>query len=269
MVAAARRGLDRPVLIVMVTSVIWVAPGHEWGRKESDFVDATSDARATVESSGLRFVAARRVHMLGQQAVEVTGERGLTRLSVRIFRHEHRQFAFRCMSYLGDSEFPCERALASFRIEARPEEPDHPRVLHLRDARFGLAFDAPDDGWLAIGPRTGGGGAQVVWVWNNRGRQIDVQALDLSAASNPPDEHTFVTRLAESWRAKGTRVSVARSTLAGLPCHRLELDFADGSRQDLFTLMRGDTNYSLLVTAPTRDPVLIEQARHGFRLLSN
>ena len=56
---------------------------------------------------------------------------------------------------------------------------DRPHLLHLRNTEFGISYDAPDDTWLAIGPRVAIGGAQSIWIWNKGGRQIDVSAFDL------------------------------------------------------------------------------------------
>jgi hypothetical protein len=131
-----------------------------------------------------------------------------------------------------------------------------------------MAFDAPDDSWLAIGPRTGGGGSQLVWIWNKSGRQIDVQALDLSIFRSPPDEESFTAQMATRLRGDGATVAFKTAVLAGERCHHLEIKRADGWEQDMFILFANQTNYSVMITQPSRDPKLVEQARKGFRLES-
>jgi len=147
---------------------------------------------------------------------------------------------------------------------------DTPRILHLRDARFGIQFDPPDGSWLGIGPRTDGGGAQVLWIWSDGKRQIDVQALDLTISpGTPPSEAQFAEKMATSMRAKGSTVKIEQSTLAGAPCHHLVVSRTDGFLQDMFILHAANANYSMLVTQRVRDAGLLDKARKGFRLTTD
>jgi hypothetical protein len=139
--------------------------------------------------------------------------------------------------------------------------------LHLRDSRFGIEFDAPDDSWLAIGPRTGGGGAQVVWIWRSNRGQVDVAALDLSIVpGTPPDQATFARKQAEGFEAKGATVKIEQSTIAGLPCLHLVVDRPDGYQQDMFILNQRNANYSILITQHVRNASLVESVRDAFKL---
>jgi hypothetical protein len=152
------------------------------------------------------------------------------------------------------------------RTDLTVDPPGKPRILHLRDARFGIEFDAPDDGWLAIGPRTVAGGAHVVWTWNDGERQIDLGALDLSAApGGPPSEARIAEGVATNLRADDAKVTVEASSLGGLPCRHVAATQEGGFQLDVFTLNRGTTNYSVRVAQRVRDPGLLERVRKGFR----
>ncbi len=144
---------------------------------------------------------------------------------------------------------------------------EKPRVLHLRSERFRFRFDAPDDSWLAIGPRTRGD-AQFVWIWSDGRRQIDVQALDLTMAPpNHPGEAIVAEKMADSLRTKGAHVVIVEAVLAGSPCHHLVVDREDGWKQEMFILHHAKTNYSILITQRTRDVGLIDRVRAGFSLV--
>lgn len=70
-------------------------------------------------------------------------------------------------------------------------------------------------------------------------------------------------RLLES---TGATVTIKEAQLAGESCHHVEVSRRDGYQQDIFMFHRGSTNYSLMVTQPTRNAELINKAKKGFRL---
>jgi hypothetical protein len=140
--------------------------------------------------------------------------------TVMIFYRNRRRFELRCFATHHESGTPCDNALQELVIDEMPDAPeptDRPHVLHLREDKYRIQFDAPDDSWLAIGPRIGGGGKQIVWIWNKEGRQLDVQVLDLANVGTKIDEATFVEMMADSHRKPGTTVTVKRSELSGFP----------------------------------------------------
>jgi hypothetical protein len=261
--AAKKRNSERPAALLVVTDMIEVVPA-----RARDYESLQEYGADVLRQSGARPVGTRRVQMLGHEFVEVTGALQNDAIAIRLGYAGRRRFEFRCLAASPDPQVSCDHAIASVRIVELPPEPraDAPRVLHLRDARFGIAFDAPDDSWLAIGPRIGGGGAQVVWIWAKSGRQIDVQALDLSIAAYHPDQNAVSAAMAAKFRADGATVVEKTAVLAGQPCRHLEINRADGATQDLFILITQHKNYSILVTQPSREPGFVERALAGFRL---
>ncbi len=254
---------------LVVTDVMTVSPRS--GVRPEDLDELVRYGKEFLRAKGAKVAGSQRLKMAGNDAVEVFGAYRDRAYSIRLFYRGRRKFEFRCLAPASDGGWPCESAFASFEVldPPDPQAQEAPRLLHLRDARFGFEFDAPDDSWLAVGPRTAGGGAQVVWIWRNSQAQIDVQALDLSlAGGNAPDEATFAQKMAEADRAKGYSVKVERSTLAGLPCHHLVVDRPDGWQLDLFMLHHGTTNYMILVTQKPRNAALIKKALKGFRLVA-
>jgi hypothetical protein len=182
----------------------------------------------------------------------------------------NRKLELRCYSKQTEGNWPCEEAFAALDVIDQPESlkaEDFPHSLHLRDGRFGIEYDAPDDTWLAIGPRKGLDGAQLVWIWNKAGRQIDVWRLDVAALTGQAaDESTIVAGLAENSRREGARVEIKKSKLAGRTCAHLEMSKSAGDQQDLFIQKRGNVVYCVLVTAPVRDAKLLARARSGLRI---
>ena len=136
---------------------------------------------------------------------------------------------------------------------------ENPRVLHLHDKRFGVAFDAPDDSWLAMGPYVRGG--EVSWFWTFDHRNIDLTIVQVGAV---PD--SAFDRLVDIWAAqKDATVTRMRSELGDAPCAHLLVDRKDGSVKDVFIQRRGAWGYVLTVEAPKRDADLLAKARAGLR----
>jgi hypothetical protein len=186
------------------------------------------------------------------------------------FRRDKRQFEMRCLSPRYEPGFPCPDAFGDFWVHEPLKAPtEYERVLHLREPRFNLSFDAPDDSWLGVGPHsehTPAGETGTSWQWTtDDNRHIDVAVYDLPASiAAGPD--TFAALLATHFRSTGKTVTVKASELAGRPCDHLELDWRTGPRQDLFIQRRGRLQYTVVVTAPTHDPDLLDRTRAGFRL---
>jgi hypothetical protein len=146
----------------------------------------------------------------------------------------------------------------------RPE-PGVPRVLHLREPRFGLEFDAPDDSWLATGPYVGGGGAQLVWMWRHADRGVDVQVMDFRDLPTEPTEERLLELHRESFAKKGSKVVVGTAFLGGEPCHHLKVSGSDGWYRDVFFLHRNSINYTVLISQRKRDPKLIARVTKAIR----
>lgn len=187
-------------------------------------------------------------------------------ISIRMMRLGRRHFEVRCLGLLAQPEWLCAPAFKAFSISEPPKplEPAKPRVLHLRELELGLEFDAPDDSWLATGPRIGGGGAQHVWIWRNADRQIDVHVLDFRGLPAEPSEELFVGRYADSFGKQAT-VAVGEGRLGGEPCHHLKIKRADGWHQDMLFLHRNSIHYSVLITQRRRDPKLVAKAAKSLR----
>jgi hypothetical protein len=128
-----------------------------------------------------------------------------------------------------------------------------------------VEFDAPDDSWLATGPRTGGGGAQLVWIWQKAGRQIDVQVMDFRGLPAEPTEEQLLVKHVEHVRESGHKVAIGKALLGGEACHHLKVNRSDGWHQDIFFLHRNSINYTVLITQPKRDPKLIARVTKALR----
>jgi hypothetical protein len=266
---SARRNAGDVATQVVVTDLVTVTAPRVFGPEDYDRLEA--DGREALNRLGAHGIEARRLKMGRHDAVEVAGVLGEQHFSIRYLYRGHRKFQFRCLATTDTSGWPCEPAFTSFEIaDLMIDPPGKPRILHLRDARFGFAFDAPDDGWLAIGPRTAAGGAQVVWIWNDGERQIEVGALDLSAApGEPPSEAFMAERMAANLRAGEAKVAMKASSLGGMPCHHVIASEEGGFQVDVFTLNRGLTNYTIRVAQRVRDADLLERVRKGFRFTAS
>ena len=168
-----------------------------------------------------------------------------------------------CLSRSRPAGMACGEAFGALVIHDRTDGPNPaeiPRVLQLRETSLHLAYDAPDDDWLARGPRVGFQGLRVVWIWNKDGAQIDVGTLKLAGVSAEAQQDAMARYLAESMRREGKTVLVKTSGLAGKPCVHLQID-PPGSddRQDMFLQGRGNIIYTLLVTAPARTAALLSE----------
>ena len=104
-------------------------------------------------------------------------------LTVTLFCKNQRRFELRCLSARQQLGTPCPDALGALVFHAPKRDPDdYPRVLHLRDKTFGVSFDAPDDSWLAVGPRASW--MRVYWYWFERDRQIALDVMLVGAVSD-------------------------------------------------------------------------------------
>ncbi|MFZ5893854.1 MAG: hypothetical protein ACOY0T_22525 [Myxococcota bacterium] len=252
-----------------MTDIVEVIPGKVYEGDPKAYENLENHGVAMLRGVGASLAGSGRVRMFDLDAVEVTGDIDETRISIRILYRGRRRFEFRCIGIRREAGWPCESAFTAFRIRDLPEvlrDTDSPRVLRLREPSCKLAFDAPDDSWRGIGPRTGGGGAQRVWVWNKEDRQIDVQVIDLTATSRKPSEAVLANAMADELRARGDTVVVNTGTLAGRPCQHLSITRRDGWKQDLFVLIENDVSYGLMITQQTRDLALVDAAKKGFRL---
>jgi hypothetical protein len=267
--AARPTGSDAPIAIISATDLVSRYSWEGSGRTEREVEALKAHARKLLREAGVEGVAADRASMDGLELEEASGTLDDLRVTVRVGYRGNRRFTFQCFEMLKGPKWSCAPAFASVQISDPPDPPPdqkRPRVLHLREERFGLSFDAPDDSWLAMGPRTGQRGRQVLWFWYKDGRQIDVQVFDLTGSKTPIDEAAIVKMMSADLEADGATVQVGKSTLAGKPCHHVEVRHASGRHWDLFVLIHGTTNYSILIGQPTREPRLVDLARKGFQL---
>jgi Sel1 repeat len=276
MIAARPRGPgpDLETMLFAVTDFVAIVPGQYPNVRQSS---AEMEAQATrwLASHGLAKVAVshRRFFQLDAVQIEaVTDQPGAKFLTLLLFRKDRRQFELRCLSTERPPDIPCAGALGSLEIhEAAAPPAEVGRVLHLRESGLGLSFDAPDDSWLAFGPRLGMGGRQRVWVYVNAGNQIDIGVLELGRQGEPGLASFIAAQMAQQFRGQGAHVTADQSTLDGQPCVHLLIEgpLTDGTpaTQDLFLQVRGGFTYSLLVTSTaSRNPDLIGRARRGLHI---
>lgn len=259
------------MVVAVVSDMIAVVPGKQAAGDADRFERRKRYAIDLLEQSGAKVIESRPTHMLGLDAVEVTGVLEDLRFSVRLLERDRRRFEFRCYDALEQREWRCESALRSFRIQEMPGElgaSEVPQVFHLREPRLGVAFDAPDDTWLSQGPRTGGGGAQTVWSWIKDDRQIDVQTLDATSLPVEIDVHSFVKRTVDRERASGALDAVTDEVVfSGQTWQHAHMTTKAKREWDFFVFIHDDIMYAILVSQPTRDPALVEAAKKGFRLI--
>ena len=261
-VYAAQHSADGPFLMVIATDVL----GSHTGDSPTDYESLVTYGTEVLRYAHAKVISTERGRAFDVETAEVTGELGKVRLSIRLLYLGYRKFEFRCYHLIEQAE--CGSALSNFIIKDLPERRYVSAVLHLRDARFGVAFDAPDDSWLSRGPQFAMGGGQVVWTWGKSDREISIQAMDLEAMPSHPDQATFATMMADSARASGHRVVESQTAFAGQLWDHHEMSRKGSGAQDMFILVRQGVMYGVLVTQPTRDPRLLDAAKHGFRLIA-
>jgi hypothetical protein len=266
-------GGARPTAVLRVFDVIQVIPGKLPRLDAEGARTLEGEAVLEMKASGVGEPKTERLQILNTDAMRVSGVRGGSTpemVDVTLFYKGRRRFEVWCFAPGRVERSSCHDAVAALQIDERPEvssPSDVPRVLHLREARYGLEFDPPDDHWMAIGPRTGANGAHLVWLWNNQaGRQIDVSVFDLSKMPVQPEESFLVNQMKSAWEREGVRVVLRESQLAGKPCHHLELIKSAGDHQDMFIQVRGSLAYGLLVTQPRRDDSVVKVAKAGLRI---
>ncbi|HEX2674956.1 MAG TPA: hypothetical protein VHM25_28965, partial [Polyangiaceae bacterium] len=260
---------DGPFILMIVTDVMHTIPGEHAGNDPEEYDALERDGAETLQEAHAKLISVERGQTFGAETVEVNGQQGKLRISIRSFFVGYRKFEFRCFHL--DEQSDCGPALSGFIINDLPEPPgeqDAPRVRHLRDARFGVAFDAPDDSWLSLGPFLARGGAQRVWTWSKGSQKIDVQVMDLEAMPAQLDQATFAARMARSARESGYQVVEKQTAFAGRLWDHHEMSRKDIRAQDMFVLVHQGVMYGLLVTQPTHDPRLIDAAKKGFRLIA-
>ncbi|MES1183858.1 MAG: hypothetical protein ABUL60_08575 [Myxococcales bacterium] len=265
-VAARKKGLKRPSASLHVWDYGIQDRQKPWG-SEADYEELEQWGIDMLEAHDIEHLGARRITMFGLGGVEVVGIQNGERLSLRMVRDNRRHFEVRCLSGFDEVDWPCESAFKTFAISKPPARlsPGEPRVLHLREPRFGLEFDAPDDSWLATGPHVGGGGAQLVWMWRQVDREVDVQIMDFRDLPMEMDAEQIVERARESFEEKGSKIVDGAAFLGGEPCHHLKVRGSDGWYRDFFTLNRNSINYSVLIAQRKRDAKLIARVTKALR----
>ena len=163
----------------MVRDVVAVQPGTEPTPDARTLARLEEAAVSWMDSEGIRKTGSTRLKLFGTDAVRVDGfeKEEPSYVTEVAFYRNRRRFTVRCFASSDPAWTRCARALDQLvihDIRETPQPGDRPHVLHLRDEKHRIEFDAPDDTWLAVGPRTGGDGAQIIWIWFKDGRQIDV-----------------------------------------------------------------------------------------------
>lgn len=263
--AARKKKAEQPEALLLVTDLL----SRRERTKPEDYEELEKYGAELLAHFGAEVTDSIRVTMFGVDAIQVNGIVDDRVVSVRVLISRGRRFELRCSAIPTDSEWPCAPAFASLVLGDMPVRgplDQEPRVLHLREARFHLEFDAPDDGWLATGPKVALGGAQLVWFYRKANRGIDIQVMDLSALTNVPDRSLFAERYARALRESGATVTIKESQIAGKPCVHLEASDPGSVQKDMFILHWNNTNYSVLIIQVARDKQLIEKVKQGFRI---
>ena len=273
-VAASNMDDDEPNALIVMVKDVFSLPDEEPRLDPEKVENLEWYASAWMQAAGAKKVGRSRLKLFGADAFRFDGSvedaDGTVHATFMVFYRNRRRFELVCYATRYETGTPCASALAEFVIDEMDDAPqpgDRPRVLHLRDEKLGIQFDAPDDGWLAIGPRTAGDGAQVVWIWRKEDRQIDVQVMDLANRSDTVDEAWFVELMTEHFRKPGSTVTVKASKLSGLRCSHIQIRRTQGYQEDLFVQKRGRLLYGLLVNSPVTDQALLDRARAGFRVI--
>jgi hypothetical protein len=191
--------------------------------------------------------------------------------SVTAFYAGRRRFEVDCLAALGEptDTDPCAPALAGLTVQAARDPQavrETPRHLRLAGEKFGIVYDPPDETWAAIGPRTGYGGAQMIWVWNDGSHQIDVQGFDVSVFAAYPDAAAVAATMAEHYRTERAAVTIGAETANGIDWTHLDIAKPNGQHQDVFIHRTGNMLYTVLVTESDPDPALARRALAGFKL---
>lgn len=265
-------GAPSDSLLLAVTDYVSIVPGRDQDRDPETLDALEREATEWLSVHGLTREAVRRTKFLGFNAVRVEARVGDPANSLAVtlilFRKDRRRFELRCLTSERPSDVPCADAIGALEIhEPKGVVREEGRVLHLREAGLGLSFDAPDDGWLAFGPRLGFGGHQQVWIWVFRGQQIDVGALDLQREMPARMAEVIASGMADRYRAEGATVTIDQSILDGQPCSDVLVDGKQGA-QDLLIQVRGRFAYSILVTSSTHDEDLLTRVRAGIHFAS-
>jgi hypothetical protein len=264
---AKRHGSEPLLAAVLVTDMLSLGVGED--PQDDDDLDRTEHVESEFREGGVELVTTSRQRMLGVDVVQLDGIRQGLHVSFRIFDRGNLRFELRCVGGAQSPPWPCDTAFAHVDFGTPPPSPVEsttPRPLHIRDEEAGFTFEPPDDTWLSTGPHRGTGGAQVVWMWQKDDCDIAVQTLNLSMY--PPSRTVDVQKLAEGFRRKGRRVRVKSARLSTDDWELLQTDDGDGTAQDMFVLTRGRYAYLIMVTAPKRDPALLEKARKGFHFIA-
>lgn len=219
---------------------------------------------------GIASIRHERARFLGYDVVRfeaVIDQPAKRFLSLILFRKDRRLFQLRCLEAQYQPHAPCVDAFGALMIhEPRRGPTDFARVLHLREPRFHLAFDAPDDGWMAFGPHTSEKPRATYWTWiDGIGGEIGVTVFELGGSPELTTE-ALTAMLGLSYVGRGDTVTTKASELAGRPCGHLEIDPTGGDRNDTFVQRRGDFGYAVAVRNRTRDPALLARARAGLRI---
>jgi hypothetical protein len=218
---------------------------------------------------GVSRSAISRTTFLGNDAVRLDGEYALPSpryFTMTLFQRDRRRFELRCLTAEPQSGMPCQTAIAALTIhEPKPEPPGPGSILHVREPRFSLSYDAPNDDWLAQRPESMLAGRNIHWTWNNGTGKIELGVSKVG----PAGERVFlehVSRAREAATKAGATVATEDAILGGQPCVHVRIDKANEPAQDVFYMQRGDSIYLLAVTSPKRDADLVEKVRAGLRL---
>jgi TPR repeat protein len=168
-VAARVRGPDAAQsMTIAVTDVVQTTPGEQPASYAHVLAMLEDFGTEDLRRAGITKIGAGRLEFFGANAVRVDGSAGeppKRYVTQTLFHRGRLRFEVRCVAPTYQPGLPCRDAFGALVFHEWPDPgqaSDVPRVLHLRDTRFGIAYDAPDDSWTAVGPRSGHRGTQFV-----------------------------------------------------------------------------------------------------------
>lgn len=263
--ARLRDGAERESLTFVVGACAQDASAPYEDRHRATLATAARNAKAWLAGHGVGNATSAPSDFWGTEAVRVDGRLAPPdgrHLTVMLLCKQDKLFEMRCLSPRSTSNIPCSDGFGALMVHEPKRAPnENARVLHLRDKRLGIAFDAPDDSWLVIGPNIRGG--QVDWRWGYGERNIDLMVAQVGAISDETfDQMSNIWARIYPGRGTATRM---QSELGGAPCVHIVIDERDGRATDIFIQRRGDVGVMLTVGAPKRDAELVAKARAGLR----
>jgi hypothetical protein len=261
--ARSRTGTERQSVMIVVGACAKDTTAAYKDRYKATVEAAGRTAKGWLAGHGIADATVGPDDFWGNDSVRVAGRLAAPdarHVTVTVFCRQDKLFETRCLGPRSAGNAPCVDALAALTFHEPKRDPkENPRVLHLRDKRFGIAFDAPDDSWLGMGPYVRGG--EISWFWSYDHRTIDLMVIQIGETPDSAFER-FAEFMASG---KGLKVTRMQSELGGSPSLHFVVEEKDGAAKDVFAQRRGGFAYVLMIEAPKRDTDLLAKARAGLR----